>query len=123
MSEAMNEDGGRRGTGGRAHRKLAMRGPMTIYEAASDKKRLLDALEGARELEIDLSRVSDMDTAGIQVLLLLKREAISRGKALRLSAHNAVVLDVLNAYNLGAYFGDPVVMPSRRRHPAQRGQG
>lgn len=122
MGEVVNDGGGRRGTGRRAHRKVAMRGPMTIYEAAKDKKRLLDALEGARELDIDLSRVSDMDTAGIQLLLLLKREATAQGKALRLSAHNAAVLDVLNAYNLGAYFGDPVVMPSRRRSPAPRGQ-
>jgi len=89
-------------------------GSMTIYEAAADKIVLLEALAKASETEIDLSCVSEMDTAGLQLLILTKRESLKVGKVMRVIAHSAASLDVLDRYNLGAYFGDPVVMSSRR---------
>ena len=98
--------------GGARHRqvRLAVEGAMTIYQAREDKQALLAALERADELEIDLSRVSEMDTAGMQLLALLKREAARRGQSVRHTAHSAASLEVLDRYNLGGYFGDPVLI-------------
>jgi anti-sigma B factor antagonist len=89
-------------------------GSMTIYEAAADKSTLLDALANASETEIDLSAVREMDTAGLQILLLAKRESLKAGKVLRLAAHSPASLDVLDRYGLTAYFGDPVAAPAAR---------
>lgn len=99
----------------RAHRKIAIEGPMTIYEAAENKRALLEALGRGAELEIDLSEVSEMDTAGIQLLLLAKREAAKAKKRLHLTAHSAATLDAIDLFELGGYFGDPVVISSRKR--------
>jgi len=107
--------GGRRAPGKRAHRRIAMEGPMTIYEAAENKRMLLEALGRASELEIDLSGVTEMDTAGIQLLLLAKREAAKAGKAVRLTAHSPASLDAIDLCDLGGHFGDPVVISSRAR--------
>lgn len=96
--------------GGRRVRVATPEGAMTIYEAPRHKERLLAALEEADELEVDLSRVTDMDTAGIQLLVLAKREAARRGKSLRLTAHSAASLHVMDRYALGGYFGDPVLI-------------
>lgn len=85
---------------------------MTIYEAAQNKRALLAALGRAAELEIDLSNVTEMDTAGIQLLILAKREATAANKVLRLSAHSPASLDAIDLYDLGGYFGDPVVISS-----------
>lgn len=85
---------------------------MTIYQAAQDKARLLDALGNVEELEIDLSAVTEMDTAGIQLLLLVKREAAAANKVMRLTAHSEAALDVIDLYNLSGYFGDQAVISS-----------
>jgi anti-sigma B factor antagonist len=83
-------------------------GSMTIYEAAADKSVLLDALAHAKEAEIDLSSVCEMDTAGLQILILAKRESVRAGKVVRLVGHSPASLDVIERYGLIGYFGDPV---------------
>jgi len=86
-------------------------GEMTIYHAAEMKRELLPWLDRSTEVEIDLSEVSEMDTAGFQLLLLAKREAANSGKPLRLIAHSPATLEVLDLFNMASYFGDPVMMP------------
>lgn len=87
---------------------------MTIYEAGEQKTQLLKALKKVKknqQMEIDLSNVNEMDTAGIQVLLLLKKTAENGKKIVLLIAHSPASLDVIDRYNLAAYFGDPVIIP------------
>src|SRR5258708_37251017 len=93
---------------------------MTIYEAAADKPLLLSALATAKETEIDLSSVDEMDTAGGQLLILVERESLKAGKALRLTGHSPASLDVPERYNLGASFGGPAAVSSRER---KKGRG
>ncbi len=100
--------------------RAVVEGSMTIYEAAADKPVLLDALAKAKETEIDLSCVREMDTAGLQLLILAKREALNAGKILRLSRHSAASLDVLERYNLAAYFGGPTVVSPRGKKKTRR---
>jgi anti-sigma B factor antagonist len=100
-------------------RRVLVQGNMTIYEAASDKQALLEALAEATELEVDLSSVAEMDTAGLQLLILVKRESLKAGKALRLTGHSEASLDVLDRYNLAGYFGDPVVISRPRRRKSE----
>lgn len=94
------------GRGKAKSRKVAISGAMTIYGAAAAKDTLLEALEGAGDLEVDLSEVAEMDTAGAQLLVLLKREAASAGKRVALSGHSPTVLEVFDCYRLAAFFGD-----------------
>lgn len=94
---------------GVCHARVA--GEMTIYHAAEMKGELLRCLGRGTEVEINLSEVSEMDTAGFQLLLLAKREAANAGKPLRLVAHSPATLEVLDLFNMASYFGDPVMMP------------
>ena len=88
---------------------------MNIYAAVKQKPVLLAALQKHKQMEIDLSEVDEMDTAGLQLLLLLKRTAEKNGKIISLVAHSPASLDVIDRYNLAAYFGDPVIVPSTGR--------
>lgn len=90
-------------------------GEMTIYHAADMKAPLLDSISRCREMEINLSEVVEMDTAGFQLLLLVKREAMRAGKPLRLVAHSPATLNLLDLYNMASYFGDPVVISGGQR--------
>ena len=93
--------------------KLAVSENMTIYNAAAQKQLLLQALSDCEELDLDLSQVSEMDTAGFQVLLLTKREALKTNKTVRLTDHSKVVTELLDLYNMASYFGDPMVIPAK----------
>jgi len=94
------------------HCTLHVAGELTIYTALDAKEQLLRVLDVCQELEIDLSEVSELDTAGFQILVLLKREAQRADKKLYLSAHSPVVIEVLDTLQMAAFFGDPLVVPN-----------
>jgi anti-sigma B factor antagonist len=97
----------------KAVQRLAIVEDMTIYNAAAQKQTLVDALAGCDELELDLSAVAEMDTAGFQLLVLLKREAARLGKAARIVAHSPAVREVVDFFNMAAHFGDPMLIPAQ----------
>ncbi len=93
--------------------QLSIMDDMTIYNAESLKETLLGYCHpGTQELQLDLSAVAEIDSAGLQLLLSLKIEALKRGFSLRLLRHSEAVIDVFELLKLGAYFGDPIVFPA-----------
>jgi anti-sigma B factor antagonist len=93
---------------------LRLDGELTIYRAVELKAELLEALEAApAALEVDLSGVSEIDSAGVQLLMLAKRRAQALQRALRLVGHSAAVVEVFELLDLAAFFGDPLVVPVR----------
>jgi anti-sigma B factor antagonist len=89
---------------------LALDGELTIYRAAELKPTLLDALSAARGLTLSLAAVTEIDSAGVQLLIMLKQAALAGGRTLRLVAHSQAVLEVFELLDLGAYFGDPLLV-------------
>jgi anti-anti-sigma factor len=90
---------------------LKIEGEMTISTAMELKKGLLDNLEECSELEIDLSRVNEFDTAGFQLLFLIKREANMSNKAFRIVSHSQGTELVLELYNMKEYFSTQIMGP------------
>jgi anti-sigma B factor antagonist len=89
---------------------LALDGELTIYRAADLKVEVLEALRKAATLEIDLSGVSELDTAGLQVLMLAKQTAQAEQRTLRLAQHSPAVLEIFEMLDMGAFFGDAVLI-------------
>lgn len=85
---------------------------MTIYHADRVKRQLLAALEGHPAVEIDLSGIEEIDSAGVQLLILVKRQALATGRSVRFVRHSPAVLEIFGLFNLSAFFGDPLVMPA-----------
>ncbi|MGM9512848.1 STAS domain-containing protein [Roseateles sp. DB2] len=93
-------------------RCLHPQGELTIFRAAELKSEWLQALHDADgTLELDLAGVTELDTAGLQLLMMLKREATAQGRPLRLHGHSPAVLEVFELLNVAAFFGDPLIMP------------
>ncbi|KFB67349.1 STAS domain-containing protein [Candidatus Accumulibacter vicinus] len=93
--------------------RLAILEDMTIYQAQSQKEQLLAALAAAEALDLDLAAVPEIDTAGLQLLLLLKREALQQGKPLTIVGHSPAVQRVLDFCNLAGLFGDPMFISAQ----------
>lgn len=92
--------------------RIAIDGEMTIYTAMELKDKLLSPLEQCEEMEVDLAGVSEIDSAGIQLLALTKTETMARGKTLRITGHSPAVLEILGLCDLEGFFGDPVLIRS-----------
>lgn len=90
--------------------RIGIEGEMTIYNAAQLKDALLMAMTEPGQLEMNLGQVSEIDTAGLQLLALAKREAADNGQTLHFVAHSQAVLNMLDMCNLESVFGDPVVI-------------
>lgn len=89
---------------------LRIEGEMTIYRADELKQSLLAAIQEAPALEINLSAVTEIDTAGVQLLMFAREAAQVNGRALRMVAHSAAVVEAFELLNLAACFGDPIVV-------------
>jgi anti-sigma B factor antagonist len=81
---------------------------MTIYTAAELKPALLAEATGSREPLIDCSGVGEIDCAGLQLLLLARREAIAAGRSLRLVGDSPAVAELLTLAGYGALLGEPL---------------
>lgn len=90
-------------------------GELTIYEAEGLRDELLTALDGHSALELDLSSVSEIDTAGLQVLMALKKTGRGRGVPVTLSHHSESVTRAIHLFDLAQYFGDPMVLTGAER--------
>lgn len=91
---------------------LPIEGEMTIYRAAELKQTLLNALNGATSLEVDLHGVTEIDSAGIQLLMLAKATGQANACEVKLTNHSPAVLEVFELLDLAAHFGDPLLMPA-----------
>ena len=88
--------------------KAKIDGDMTIYTAGELKDKLLQKLTKCQSMELDLSQVVEFDTAGFQLLVLLKREAEQNETLLLMKNHSSVVQDVLELYHLNEQLERPL---------------
>lgn len=86
----------------------------TIYTAAEVKAELDKHWHDASEIELNLSQVDELDSAGVQLLLQLKSDSERRNKPVHFIQHSPVVIEVLELMNLIGRFSDPVVLSADR---------
>lgn len=97
---------------------LRIEGEFTIYRAMELKAVLF---VDPPVTEIDLSGVTELDSSGLQLLMLAKKTALAQGRPLILLGHSEAVIDVFELLDVASYFGDPLVM--RSRAPAAAASG
>lgn len=91
---------------------LAVNDEMTIYTAAAQKSELLGYLSDVNELELNLAGVTEIDSAGLQILMAMKNTAQSLGREIRFTQHSKAVIEVLELLKLSTRFADPIFIPS-----------
>lgn len=88
--------------------RLSVAGPMTLERAVELRDALLAAVERQRSpVEFDLSDVTELDSSGVQLLLLARRTATALDKELKLVGQSPVVLRTLELLRLNQHFGSP----------------
>ncbi len=95
--------------------RVAIEGELNIYTAAEWKKRLSELIDQGVNLDLDLSAVQELDTAGLQLLIMAKKGACARNQQLSLSNHSQTVLEVFELCGVAAFFGDPILLQPTAR--------
>ena len=85
--------------------RVMLAGELTIYSAAEVKSALAEAMARASELEVDLSGITEFDSAGLQLMLIVKRHPQS---TVRFVGHPPEVLRLVDLAQLGEALGDPL---------------
>jgi anti-sigma B factor antagonist len=93
--------------------KITIEGDLTIYEANEAYEKFRKQLAVCKNIDIDLQSVTEIDTAGVQLLLGVKREAQAAGSIVSLSMHSDAVVEVFELLNIAHEFGDPIVISNR----------
>ncbi|SDT20672.1 STAS domain-containing protein [Pseudomonas fuscovaginae UPB0736] len=75
--------------------RVGIDGELTIYTVAELAAALLPQMGAAACLELDLSQVTEMDGAGLQLLAVIEREAGLAGMALSLTDKSPTVTQTL----------------------------
>lgn len=75
-------------------------GAMTLVRAVELKQSLLDLLAREATVALDLSRVDEIDSSGVQLLLMARDDARRAGKSFGLSASSPKVAQTLQTLGL-----------------------
>ncbi|MCM4081154.1 STAS domain-containing protein [Paractinoplanes hotanensis] len=78
-----------------APRRFVVDEELTIVTAADHRERLLAFLGDGNALRIDLSGVADVDTAGLQVLVMARAEGVRLGLPVEFAEPSAAVTEAL----------------------------
>jgi anti-anti-sigma factor len=76
--------------------RISPSGDFTIHTCAEHKTELLGAVRSGEAVELDLSAVTELDTAGLQIMLMAFSEAAEQGTTLELSGVTAAIAETLS---------------------------
>ncbi|MFT3850388.1 MAG: STAS domain-containing protein [Propionivibrio sp.] len=89
---------------------MSISGELTIFSAQDIHLRLCETLKAVDELSVDLGKVVEIDTAGLQLMLLAKRRP---HRVVRFCNHSDEVLRLVDLANIGRTLGDPLVLKAQ----------
>lgn len=79
---------------------LSLQGELTIYEANNASENLCRAYESGALRQVDLAGVTELDTAGLQILLLARSLRAPSDEPVTLVNHSDAVMDVMELTGL-----------------------
>jgi anti-sigma B factor antagonist len=100
--------------------KSGIEGELTIYTAAEQKEKLMALVSGYELSTLDLSGVTEVDGAGLQLLILSKREADRIGHRIEFINHSDAIIEIIELCNLSGFFDDPLIISESDRSRAQQ---
>lgn len=82
---------------------------LDISSVAEARDHLLQVLRSGNEVLFDFSSMTEIDTAGVQLLVALRKEAQRSGVACRCNRPSSAVLDVFHVLGRDDIFDEAIV--------------
>lgn len=93
--------------------KVNLTEELTIYSVMEFRDALVGHLQPGVDISVDLSEVTEVDTAGLQWLLALK--GLNVVQRVEFCHHSKAVIDALELSGLSGTFDDTIVISSEAR--------
>ncbi|MCB4360576.1 STAS domain-containing protein [Quatrionicoccus australiensis] len=77
-------------------RQIFINGELTIYTASEWRDKLVNEMTGNDDIQLELAEVSEIDSAGLQLLLAVQRQAAGEGRQLQFGQCSSVVRALLD---------------------------
>lgn len=84
--------------------QLHLSGELTISYVRAIKEPLLKYVRDYAYLTVDLSAVDEIDTAGLQMLMCCKKEAMKKSHTVLFNAHSQAVIEIADLLHMGIFF-------------------
>lgn len=91
-------------------RALLVPESMSIYDAMTLRDLFANTMDNFDLIEVNLANVTEIDCAGLQLMIALKNEALKQNKSILFSQHSQEVIEFLDLFNIASFFGDPVII-------------
>lgn len=89
--------------------RARLRDELSIASIAEDRIHLVQLLQPASVLELHLEGLTEIDTAGVQLLVAMRKEAAGIGCTCRLSESGERVMDAFGRLGLAHHLQEPLV--------------
>ena len=93
--------------------KVNLTEELTIYSVMEFRDALVGHLQPGVDISVDLSQVTEIDTAGLQWLLALK--VLNEAHRVEFCHHSKAVIEALALSGLSGTFDDTIVISSETR--------
>ncbi len=91
-------------------------GEINIYTVTKLKEVLAQLLtQCSQSCRMDLSGITECDSAGFQILVLLKKEAQIKKVRIVFENHSSAILEIMDLYGAVGLLGDKIKIPSAQR--------
>lgn len=77
-------------------RQIFISGELTIYTACEWRDKLVNEMAGNDDIQLELADVSEIDSAGLQLLLAMQHQAAGEGRQLQFGQCSPVVRALLD---------------------------
>ena len=105
------------------HGQARITGALTLQFLRNFLPTLAGFLEQHSNNIIDLSGVTEIDTAGFQLLAAMKKHSALSDRKLKFIRHSAVVLELIDLYGVTGLFRDKIVISRQAREAGSFGYG
>lgn len=97
-------------TSHREYCKISLIGDCNVYSATKLKQSLIELLDKNDHVLVDLEKVTEFDTAGLQVFISAKKTTKANNKKIKFISHPSSVIAVFDLYGLVSFFGDKIIL-------------
>jgi len=85
--------------------QISLSGDLTIYHVSDIKKQLLDEPRAFdKKVFLDLKEIEEIDTSGVQLLLMLRKMVMQKGGTLTISEPSEATENILESLNCSLIF-------------------
>lgn len=84
--------------------QLHMSGELTVFYVGDIKDRLMHYARDYTYLAVNLGEVSEIDTAGVQLLVLFKREGVKKSHTIVFNTPSQAIIDMAELLHMRLFF-------------------